>query len=64
MSGAMRTFFFMDRSAADFRPKRLGALREEYVMWVNRLLYPYLTRKGAGIWRKTLEDGGFYHAGP
>lgn len=63
MSGAMRTFFFMDRSAADFRPARLGALRKEYVMSVNRVLYPYLTRKGAGIWRKILKESGFYAPG-
>jgi AcrR family transcriptional regulator len=59
MSGAMRTFFFMGRSAADWRPSRREALRKEYVVAVNRLLYPYLTRRGAGIWRKTLAEEGY-----
>jgi AcrR family transcriptional regulator len=73
MSGAIRTFFFMGRSAAEFRPGRRTAgprragrrdgLRREYVMSVNRLLYPYLTRKGAGIWRKTLTEDGIYVRG-
>lgn len=60
MSGAMRTFFFMGRSASELRPSRRETLRLEYVISVNRLLYPYLTRKGAGIWRKTLAEEGFY----
>lgn len=59
MSGAMRTFFFMDKTAAEFRPARRDVLRKQYVMTVNRLLFPYLTRKGAGIWRKTLAEEGF-----
>jgi AcrR family transcriptional regulator len=63
MSGAMRTFFFMDKAAADFRPARRDVLRKQYVMTVNRLLFPYLTRKGAGIWRKTLAEDGFYAPG-
>ena len=63
MSGAIRTFFFMGKDAADFRPARRNALRKEYVMTVNRLLFPYLTRKGAGIWRKTLAEDGFYASG-
>jgi AcrR family transcriptional regulator len=54
LSGAMRTFFFLERTPADFKPSRRAGLRREYVLYVNRLLYPYLTRKGAGIYRKTL----------
>jgi AcrR family transcriptional regulator len=63
MSGAMRTFYFMDKGAADFRPSRRDVLRRDYVMSVNRLLYPYLTRKGARIWRKTLAEDGLYAPG-
>lgn len=40
-----------------------GAMRKEGAMSANRLLYPYLTRKGAGIRRKTQGEGGFYALG-
>lgn len=49
LSGAMRTFFFMqlDTSALE-RP----GLKSSYVRYVNRLLYPYLSEKGREVYRE------------
>ncbi len=43
LSGAMRTFFFINLPPEDFLHKNL---EERYVTYVNRLVRPYLTREG------------------
>jgi AcrR family transcriptional regulator len=59
LSGAMRTFFFMDRIEGDLKPGKRASLRREYVIFVNRLLFPYLTGKGSASYRKVLKEAGF-----
>jgi AcrR family transcriptional regulator len=49
LSGAMRTFFFMRLQPADLqRP----TLESEYVDYVNRLLFPYLSAQGQTIYHR------------
>lgn len=53
LSGAMRTFFFMQ--IPEKKPS-LKILKKTYIEYVNRLLYPYLSKKGKKLYRKRLED--------
>ncbi|MEM9649319.1 MAG: TetR/AcrR family transcriptional regulator [Bacteroidota bacterium] len=43
LSGAMRTFFFINLSPTDFGSKELEC---KYIVYINKLIYPYLTKKG------------------
>ncbi|MCT4580004.1 MAG: TetR/AcrR family transcriptional regulator [Flavobacteriales bacterium] len=43
LSGAMRTFFFINLTPNDFLAK---GLKERYVSYVNHLIFPYLTANG------------------
>ncbi|WP_254504209.1 hypothetical protein [Aquimarina spinulae] len=43
LSGAIRTFFFLNLSSEKFLDKEL---ENQYVEYVNRLLIPYLTSNG------------------
>lgn len=43
LSGAMRTFFFINLNPEQFSDP---ALKTKYVQYVNRLIFPYLTAKG------------------
>ncbi|WP_298903475.1 TetR/AcrR family transcriptional regulator [uncultured Psychroserpens sp.] len=43
LSGAMRTFFFMNLNADDFLNPNL---KNKYVVYVNNLIFPYLTEDG------------------
>ncbi len=49
LSGAMRTFFFMQLRAEDHEKEGLEA---EYLHYVNRLLYPYLSETGQAVYRR------------
>jgi AcrR family transcriptional regulator len=49
LSGAMRTFFFMQLDIASTEP---SALKKEYIRYVNRLLYPYLSEQGREIYHQ------------
>lgn len=53
LSGAMRTFFFMQIPEKKSSQK---ILKKTYIEYVNRLLYPYLSKKGKKLYRKRLED--------
>lgn len=52
LSGAMRTFFFMQLDIASTAP---STLKKEYIRYVNRLLYPYLSEKGRQIYHQQEE---------
>ncbi len=43
LSGAMRTFFFMQLRNEEFEK---STLKNEYINYVNRLVFPYLSEKG------------------
>ena len=43
LSGAMRTFFFLNLSPKSFTDP---ALEDHYIRYMNKLLFPYLTHKG------------------
>ncbi len=43
LSGAMRTFFFINLNPNDFHSK---GLKEKYVAYINNLIFPYLTSEG------------------
>lgn len=43
LSGAMRTFFFLNLSQTDYSDPNL---KDKYVNYINRLILPYLTAKG------------------
>lgn len=47
LSGAMRTFFFMQANPDE------PDLKTAYVRYVNRLLYPYLSDKGRKVYQAT-----------
>lgn len=47
LSGAMRTFFFIQLSAEDLKKPNL---KQDYIRYVNRLLYPYLSQMGRVIY--------------
>lgn len=49
LSGAMRTFFFLQLSADD---QQKPGLEARYVRYVNRLLYPYLSEAGQAIYQR------------
>jgi AcrR family transcriptional regulator len=51
LSGAMRTFFFMQFGNGDLQRPGLEAA---YVHYVNRLLYPYLSAAGQAVYREVL----------
>lgn len=53
LSGAMRTWFFIEHPAAGLRKK--GA-RQSYIDCINRLLYPYLSPAGKTIYKQMLTD--------
>ena len=50
LSGAMRTFFFMQLDTSELEQ---SGLKISYVRYVNRLLYPYLSEKGREVYRET-----------
>ncbi len=43
LSGAMRTFFFLNLAKSEYNAPDL---RDRYVEYINRLIIPYLSRKG------------------
>jgi AcrR family transcriptional regulator len=49
LSGAMRTFFFMQVDTSELEQP---GLKISYVRYVNRLLYPYLSEKGREVYRE------------
>lgn len=49
LSGAMRTWFFIEHPAAELRKKNT---RISYIDNVNRILYPYLSPAGKVIYRR------------
>ncbi|WP_338814409.1 TetR/AcrR family transcriptional regulator [Bernardetia sp. Wsw4-3y2] len=49
LSGAMRTFFFMQLRNEEFEKP---SLKNEYVNYVNRLMFPYLSEKGRVIFEE------------
>ncbi len=49
LSGAMRTFFFMQLRNEDFEKL---SLKSEYVNYVNRLMFPYLSEKGRVVFEE------------
>lgn len=49
LSGAMRTFFFMQLRNEEFEKP---SLKNEYVNYVNRLMFPYLSKKGRVIFKE------------
>lgn len=51
LSGAMRTIFFVQLNHQNFSK---SSLRNRYVDYVNRLLYPYLTTEGKVKFKKLL----------
>ncbi|GAA3589426.1 TetR/AcrR family transcriptional regulator [Flavivirga amylovorans] len=52
LSGAMRTFFFLNLHPENFDDK---ALKETYVKYINHLIFPYLTKKGIEEYKLHLE---------
>lgn len=53
LSGAMRTFFFINLNPTDFN---VTNLETKYVNYVNQLVYPYLTQKGVKIYQEILNN--------
>lgn len=53
LSGVMRTFFFVQLDAGAYEDAGLEA---QYVAYVNRLLYPYLTESGRARYLQVLGD--------
>lgn len=51
LSGAMRTFFFINLHPDNFKSNDLEA---KYVNYVNQLVYPYLTKKGMEKYKEYL----------
>ena len=49
LSGAMRTFFFMQLRNEEFEKP---SLKNEYVNYVNRLLFPYLSEMGRRVFEE------------
>ena len=52
LSGAMRTFFFLQIRQEDLTRV---SLESEYVTYVNRLLFPYLTADGQAIYATVMK---------
>ncbi|WP_298759520.1 TetR/AcrR family transcriptional regulator [uncultured Psychroserpens sp.] len=52
LSGAMRTFFFINLNPNDFFYK---GLKTKYVVYVNNLIFPYLSAEGMKQYRSHLE---------
>lgn len=52
LSGAMRTFFFINLNPNDFFNQDL---KKRYVDYVNNLIFPYLTTNGMKIYKSYLE---------
>jgi AcrR family transcriptional regulator len=53
LSGAVRTFFFLNLSPEDYKKKDL---KKNYVDYTNNLLLPYLTSKGKQLYQKQEES--------
>ncbi|WP_375559280.1 TetR family transcriptional regulator [Bernardetia sp. OM2101] len=53
LSGAMRTFFFMQLRNEEFEKL---SLKNEYVSYVNHLMFPYLSEKGRTIFEEFEEN--------
>lgn len=53
LSGAMRTFFFINLNPKDVKNTDL---KNKYVVYVNSLLYPYLTSMGMGKYTNYLKQ--------
>ncbi len=51
LSGAMRTFFFLQILPSDLQKP---TLESEYVEYVNRLLFPYLSPAGQAVYERSL----------
>lgn len=51
LSGAMRTFFFINLPSNNFKD---NDLETKYVNYVNQLVYPYLTQKGIEKYKEYL----------
>jgi AcrR family transcriptional regulator len=51
LSGVMRTFFFLKLNKKDLQNR---SLKSEYVTYVNKLLYPYLTAQGKSEYQKVI----------
>lgn len=49
LSGAMRTFFFMQLRNEEFEKP---TLKNEYINYVNRLVFPYLSEKGRVVFEE------------
>lgn len=52
LSGAMRTFFFINLNPNDFSNQ---GLENRYVTYVNNLIFPYLTREGIKKYKSYLD---------
>ncbi len=53
LSGAIRTFFFLNLNPEDYKKKDL---KKNYVEYTNKLLLPYLTLKGKQLYKKQEES--------
>lgn len=53
LSGAMRTFFFINLPPDNFSDI---ALKNKYVVYVNNLIYPYLTEEGMKKYKVYIND--------
>jgi hypothetical protein len=52
LSGAMRTFFFINLNPDEFIDHKL---ENRYVVYVNNLIFPYLTNEGIKKYKSYLE---------
>ncbi len=53
LSGAMRTFYFLNNPETKLKKSEL---KSHYIKYVNQLLYPYLSNKGKKIYRLKLSQ--------
>lgn len=53
LSGAMRTFYFLNNPETK---SNKSELKSHYIKYVNQLLYPYLSKKGKKIYRLRLNE--------
>lgn len=53
LSGAMRTFYFLNNPELKLKKSEL---KKHYIQYVNQLLYPYLSTKGKNIYRLKLSS--------
>ncbi|BDS12242.1 TetR/AcrR family transcriptional regulator [Aureispira anguillae] len=54
ISGAIRTFFFMHHYTEIEQTKNLEDIKRSYLLYVNQLLYPYLTPSGIQVYKEVL----------